>query len=151
MEKDEKLKLIYESANQRHRYFLDWRYRLFAGYILIISAIGYFILTWIQKPENYSEVDYVLVCICGIIMTILFFFINQRITEILWRCQNIAYLIERDLGFNRKNDLGLYGVLLDTKIKNQLDDGKIIELGKKKIIKLGLWDHSGIINWFFII
>ncbi len=154
MEKDEKIKLVYEQSSTLHRYFLNWRYSLIAGFIVIISAIGYFALTWVQKPENYSILIYILTCSCGIIITLVFALMNHRITRLIWNCQNKAYLNEKDLGFKQNGDfdftkLGLYGNLLNEKIREKLDEGE----ENPEIGNIGIFNplnHTGILNWFFI-
>jgi hypothetical protein len=156
MDNDEKLKLLYENSSALHRYFLDWRYKLLAGYIVIISALGYFILTWIQKPEHYTALTYILTCSCGIIISLLFYFINHRITKLLWQCQNKAYLIEKDLGFKanssfQNTQIGIYGRFVTEGIRNDLDNGKEDELEKNSSGLLNPFNHSGILNWFFIL
>ncbi len=37
--KEERLKTVYEQAAVQHRYFLNWRYLITAGYIAITGAI----------------------------------------------------------------------------------------------------------------
>ena len=159
MDKDEKVKLVYEHSSSLHKYFLNWRYSLIAGFIVIISAIGYFAITWVQKPENFTILNYTLTCSCGIIITLVFALINHRITSLIWNCQNNAYFNEKDLGFKENNDnsyersdykytkLGLYGNLLNEKIRKKLDNGNL----NPKLRFWGIFNplhHSGIINFF---
>jgi len=81
MEHDEKIKMVYEQIATSTRYFLDWRNKLLAGYIVIISALYYFILTWVSKPENFTLFLYILSCSAGVILTLFFFFLNLRIIK----------------------------------------------------------------------
>ncbi|MEZ5082867.1 MAG: hypothetical protein R2750_05400 [Bacteroidales bacterium] len=156
MDSDEKLKLMFEQTAILHKYFLDWRYKLSAGYIAIISFLGYFILTWIQKPENFNTFTYISVSMAGIFVSILFCLINHRITKLIWKCQNKAYLIEKDLGFtdcgqfiNAKT--GIYGRFLEVNIKDKLDNNQESQLAKDSPALLNPLKHSGALNWMYII
>ena len=149
----ERIKIIYEQNGLLHRYFLDWRYKLIAGYIVIVSAIGYFLITWLQKPENYSKLEYIILCSIGITVTIIFCFIHNRITELIWICQNTAYLNEKDLGNNNSIRSGIYGNLLSPKIRERLDNNEDIKDVTKMNFKVFInpFNHIGALNWFFII
>lgn len=156
MDYDDKLKLIYENSASLHKYFLNWRYKLLVGYIIVVSAIGYFIFTWLQKPENFSVLNYIITCLCGMLITFFFFLINHRITRLLWKCQNEAYLIEKELGFHIKNENiyakhGVYGKILTEEIRKKIDDGNTEDLEKSNSGLFNPFNHSGILNWFFII
>ncbi len=154
MENDEKTKLLYEKSAELHKYLLDWRYKLLAGYFVIISAIGYFLITWIQIPANYTKCNYILICICGLFVPIFFALINYRLTKLIWKCQNKAYLHEKDLGFDPNsestlNKTGIYGEILDSKVRDLVDEGKT-NPPMNKIRLLNPSNHSGGLNWLFI-
>jgi len=140
-------KLVYEQAGVEQRYFLDWRYKLIAGFIVIISSIGYFIITWLHKPENFSEGFYILTCSIGIIITIFFAFLNHRVTEILWKYKNVAYLYEKDMGIEG----GLYGNLMVKKVKINLDKYDHSEKSPRPSFLdfINPSKHFGALNCFF--
>ena len=145
-----KLKNVsYNQATKLHRYFLDWRYKLFAGYIVIISAIGYFIITYLQKPENFTPFLYSFLCGIAIIVTIIFALLNYRITELIWRCQNVAYLCETEMNVSK----GLYSNLLVKVIKDNIDEnGNLDNLPKPTILDyFNPFKHTGAINFFFVL
>ena len=145
----EVLKIVYEQCASLHRYFLDWRYKLLAGYIAIVYVIGYFIFTWIYNPSNYSIYIYGFTVFLGVLLTILFSLINHRITKLIWQSQNVAYLIEKKMDV----DNGLYGNVISNKIINKLNNGiSLEELKKTKLTDLlNPLQHTGILNWFFIV
>lgn len=154
----EKLEKLYEKASHMHQYFLNWRYKILAGYIVITSAIGYFIFTWVLNPDNFSESRYIFTCLAGITVTIIFFFLNYRISELIWRCQNQAYLLEKDLLFNSEDVCkpemrGVYSTIVNAKVRERLDKG--IYGNKITLINFpGQFNprhHFGALNLFFII
>lgn len=89
--------------------------------------MGYFVFTWMQKPANYSNTNYIITCVVAMLVTMIFFLLNKRITELIWGCQNTAYKIEKELGIIYNGNmkylkLGLYGNLLSETIKIKLDE-----------------------------
>lgn len=148
-ENGEEIKIVYDQCGTMHRYFLDWRYKLLAGYVAIISAIGYFIFTWVQKPSNYSFTLYLFVCLIGVIISLIFALLSHRLTKLIWKCQNVAYLTENQMKI--KN--GLYGNLLSNDIKTKLDNNvSINELSRSTFRNhFNPLNHTGILNWFFIL
>ena len=116
MEQDEKLRMVYDQINTSTRYFLDWRNKLFVGYIVIISALYYFILTWVSKPENFTLFVYIISCFTGVIITVFFFLLNFRNNKVIWIYQNNGYMYEKRLGVIYKNKEvplhGLFGAII---------------------------------------
>ncbi len=158
MDQDEKLKFVYEQIVTSSRFFLDWRHKLLGGYIVIISALYYFILTWMSLPEHFTVFIYVLSCLVGILLSILFFLLNHRNNEIIWTYQNNGYMYEKKLGLidfeSDKPVHGLFGAIIKSEIKDRIDTEKKPDIELKAIDKpklLNLRTHIGAINWFFIL
>jgi hypothetical protein len=153
----ENFKLVYEQILTSVRYFLDWRYKLFVGYIVVISALHYFIIAWNSKQENSNNWIYILSCFAGVLLSGLFFFINLRINQVIWKHQNNGYLYEKRLGMidieSDKPVYGLFGTTLDEQIKQQVDKDKVpvIKLKWKDKFQFFKLTHVAIMNWFFLL
>ena len=145
----DELKIVYDQCATLHRYFLDWRYKLLAGYIAIVYAIGYFIFTWLHDPSNYSAYIYGFTVVLGVFTTISFSFINHRLTKLIWQSQNVAYLTEKKMSICD----GLYGNVISEKIIAKLDNGTSLKELQNSRLKdhIHPLTHTGILNWFFIV
>lgn len=156
-ELSEKLKLMHEAAAKKHEYFLDWRYKLFAGYIAVIAALAYFLVT-----ADLTVIAYDWICRLGIVLTILFGIINHRNTELTWKAQNCAYLIEKKMGFTHELEVGengIYSSLISKAVREDLEKiekekaekGKA-EKGKSRWIRwFNPLYHTGALNMTFIL
>ena len=129
MDRDEKLKFLMEQSIEFHKIFIDFRNRLLAGLLVVISAISYFLFTWVEIPENYSKTVYILVCSCGALCTLLLFFINIRTTNLVREIQNSTFLIENSFinGLNNENNkgnneviIGPYGSFVNENVQKSL-------------------------------
>ncbi|TAL44990.1 MAG: hypothetical protein EPN92_08060 [Chitinophagaceae bacterium] len=155
--RQENFKVVYEQIHNSIRYFLDWRHKLFVGYIVIISALYYFIITWLSQQEHYDPFIYKLSCGVGSGLSILFFFLNLRNNQVIWRYQNNGYMYEKRLGMidiDSDNPLhGLFGAMIEKRIKQQVDSKKTprIKMQLKDALQLFRLTHVGIMNWFFIL
>ena len=142
----DELKFLYEQLSSYHKYILDWRYKIFAGFIVLTSILGNYIL----ESSKYCF-EYVIACISGLIITVIFFFANRHINRNIWKSQNKAYLIEKKMKSYQEgsSNLGLYGQMINKEIKKELDEGKEPNQNQP-FIHCNL-NHSGLLDWSFII
>ena len=153
---------MYEKAIEMHRFFLNWRYRLLAGYIVILWTLVYSLAKLNENTDNYNAY-FISICITGIIITIIFVFLSARNTVLYWKCNNTAYYSEKEMVEDFKFE-GLYSLLIDDKIKKDINNMLEENIGSKKYKKLykklyksdnayslDIRGHTGAINWVYLL
>lgn len=87
-----KLEELYKEVGINYRFFLSWRHALFAGYLLVVSALS-LAFSWLYK-EQHSLLW--VTFIFGIIITLVFWALEFRNRELYHACQNTGEELEKN-------------------------------------------------------
>jgi len=102
---------VYKEIGITYRYFLDWRHKLLAGYLITVSgiAIGF---SWGYTNPSIKPLSW-LILLMGFIVTIIFLCLDIRNRKLYHICQKSGAKIEL---YEKLNDgQGVYTELVNSK------------------------------------
>ncbi len=117
-----KKKDLYSEIGRNYRYFLGWRHRLLAGYLVTVSGLAIaFSWTYSNNVDKINRLSWI-VLLLGFIITLVFWSLECRNRKLYRTCQNAGSHLEKYKG--------VYTDLIKSR---------------------GIFSHSGILNAMFII
>lgn len=104
---------IYSEIGTNYRYFLDWRHKLLAGYLVTVAglAIGF---SWALTNIDIKPISWIILLL-GIFVSLVFWGLDYRNRDLYHICQRAGARIE----LNEKIDdgQGIYTSLEESKSK----------------------------------
>ncbi len=156
---ESKLQTLYEEAGRQHRFFLNWRYGIFAGYL----AISMLLYQEILKSGINNDCWLATV---GVFISIIFFLLHLRTTVLYRKCQDTACEIEKEIIKEDTNNSsnGIFSNILCSEILGRKDVDASENTSKNKndktqkntekpdlkslFLHLG---HTAVINWTIVL
>ena len=108
----EKIKItdIYSEVGENNRFYLDWRYKLLSGFIMMISGIA--MALWNIYDKNILFL--LIITTVATILSIIFLILDSRTKELYQICQEAGKSIE-DNNEEFDDSVKLYKKLVDSK------------------------------------
>lgn len=100
------LKDTYSEVGTNYRFFLTWRHKLLAGFLVTIAglAAGF---SWAFTNQELKSISWVILLL-GILITAVFWALDFRNRALYRACQNVGHEIEKSMEANQV-DKYLYG------------------------------------------
>ena len=141
---------MHEQTAQLFQFVLDWRYKLFAGFLIIVGTLGYSII----ETDNKFKILILLVCIIAV--SRMFHLLSRKNTQDYWKLQNYGYKVEQELNLKetKEGDKGMFARLVHEDKKGAVESSNYNGLNsilKYEVKELyGCKTHTGVINWTFL-
>ncbi|MCK4341515.1 MAG: hypothetical protein KAY37_07330 [Phycisphaerae bacterium] len=136
-----KPKDVYETAVKMHQYFLNWRHRLFAGYLVILAAFGV-AYSWASDPSRNDQFILILpaLWLIPLLTAIVFWGLDIRNRDLYRACSQCAANCE-DTVQGLTSECRIYRTLVK---QTQGRDGKP-RVNRSRVI-----NHSRVIDFFYL-
>lgn len=104
---------VYNEIGTNYRYFLDWRHKLLAGYLVTVAglAVGF---SWSLTNSDTKQISWIIL-IVGFIITLVFWGLDYRNRDLYHMCQRAGAKLEKNEGI--KDGWGIYTALEESKSK----------------------------------
>ncbi len=105
------VKDVYEKSAAAHQYFLNWRHRLFAGYVAVLAALGVAGSWAFEKNCTYA---FSLIPLASVVVTTVLWALDFRTRDLYRACQRAA--ADCEIGnHGPPNKNGVYSALSETR------------------------------------
>ena len=104
---------VYNEVGVNYRYFLDWRHKILAGYLVTVAALAigfsWAITNYELKPHSW------ILLMLGVIISIVFWLLDYRNRHLYHTCQEVGAKIEASEGI--LDGQGIYSELMNSNSK----------------------------------
>ncbi len=104
---------VYNEIGTNYRYFLDWRHKLLAGYLVSVAglAVGF---SWSLTNNDTKPISWIIL-ILGFIVSLVFWGLDYRNRDLYHICQRAGAKMEEIENF--KDGQGIYSALEESRSK----------------------------------
>lgn len=113
---------VYNEIGTNYRYFLDWRHKVLAGYLVSVAglAVGF---SWSLTNSDTKPISWIIL-ILGFVVSLIFWGLDYRNRDLYHVCQRAGAKME-DIE-NIKDGQGIYTALEESKSK--ISHSRVLDL-----------------------
>jgi hypothetical protein len=113
---------FYNEVGTNYRYFLDWRHKLLAGYLVTVAGLA-IAFSWALTNNTITPLSW-MILLLGLIITLVFWGLEFRNRDLYHVCQKAGSQIEQKEGID--NGQGIYTALDNS--RNRISHSMVLDI-----------------------
>jgi hypothetical protein len=113
---------FYSEIGTNYRYFLDWRHKLLAGYLVTVAGLA-IAFSWALTNNTIKPLSWIILLL-GLIITLVFWGLEFRNRDLYHVCQKAGSQIEQKEGID--NGQGIYTALDNS--RNRISHSMVLDI-----------------------